>query len=379
MQEIFTREEFYKLVWRKSLKEIALEYDLSETKLKAISSEFDIPLPDKNYWQECDKNKIIEQTPLPRRPIAGEQEIYLKGSPKHYYYWDTNDEQALYCTIPPNPQFDYEIEEIRPVILAQVRENIIPQSLHSPHPKIKQLLDADKLRADEYKKKRNAFDWAEPERFNEPGQRRRLRIINSIFKTIERLNHTIEKIDDRGNGIAIIVYGKAITLEVVEMQHRGKAIPFLADEPEVTKIKISITGEKIPWGCSKEWRDEPKKQIANRLDEIITDIILTSEKIYRTSKIRCWEDDVRAIHKIRDAHRKRLEKEEKERVERLIIQSSNHIKAREIREYVSSVVVSAKLKDESFNADTWSKWALRVADEIDPIRSERYKEIIPTK
>lgn len=379
MQEKFDRSQFHELVWSKQISDIAKEYELSESKLKDIAREYDIPMPDRNYWLAKSRGETPESKPLPRRRFAGGQYIYLKGSPRHYYYWGSVTKEELYAPLPPKPEFEYEIEEVRPEVLAEVKEKLAPISLLQSHSRIKKLLDDDKRRKSESKRGGVRLYWGPTEWFGTHGQKRRLGIMNSVFKTIERMQHTIQEIDDHGNNIVLLIHGQKIKLEIVEMQHRGGPIPFLQDEPELTKVKISLNGSDGTYGCFKEWRDEPKKRLEDRLIDIITDIILTSEIGYRSYKTRQWEEDIRAIKHARQEYEKKRIEDENKRIERLISQAEYLQKADQIRSYVQKILESKPENTEQFNLDKWSSWALKTADLIDPIKSESFKEIILEK
>ena len=99
MQEKFDRSQFHELVWSKQISDIAKEYELSESKLKDIAREYDIPMPDRNYWLAKSRGETPQSKPLPRRRFAGGQYIYLKGSPRHYYYWGSVTKEELYAPL----------------------------------------------------------------------------------------------------------------------------------------------------------------------------------------------------------------------------------------------------------------------------------------
>lgn len=66
MARIFTREEFYELVWSKPLTHLAKEFAMSDVALHKICRKHDIPNPPLGWWAKKAAGKLVKKTPLPK-------------------------------------------------------------------------------------------------------------------------------------------------------------------------------------------------------------------------------------------------------------------------------------------------------------------------
>lgn len=73
MARVFTREEFYELVWSRPLTRLAKEFAISDVALQKICRKHDIPNPLLGWWAKKAAGKKVTQTPLPKAKagIAG--------------------------------------------------------------------------------------------------------------------------------------------------------------------------------------------------------------------------------------------------------------------------------------------------------------------
>jgi hypothetical protein len=62
----FTREELYQLVWSEPMLTIANKYLISDTGLRKICINMDIPLPRAGHWMKLKFGQKIPQPPLPK-------------------------------------------------------------------------------------------------------------------------------------------------------------------------------------------------------------------------------------------------------------------------------------------------------------------------
>lgn len=66
MARVFTREEFYELVWSRPLTHLAKEFAISDVALHKICRKHDIPNPPLGWWAKKAAGKKVTQTPLPK-------------------------------------------------------------------------------------------------------------------------------------------------------------------------------------------------------------------------------------------------------------------------------------------------------------------------
>ncbi|MCC6981765.1 MAG: hypothetical protein IT535_00705 [Bauldia sp.] len=73
MARVFTREEFYELVWSKPITQLAKEFDISDVGLHKICRKNDVPTPPLGWWAKKAAGKEVKRTPLPKaRPGASD-------------------------------------------------------------------------------------------------------------------------------------------------------------------------------------------------------------------------------------------------------------------------------------------------------------------
>lgn len=66
MARVFTRQEFYDLVWSKPMTHLAKEFALSDVALHKVCKRHDIPNPPLGWWAKKAAGKAVKQTPLPK-------------------------------------------------------------------------------------------------------------------------------------------------------------------------------------------------------------------------------------------------------------------------------------------------------------------------
>jgi len=62
---VFTREQFYELVWSKPMTHLAKEFAISDVALNKICKKHDIPNPPLGWWAKKAAGKKVKQIPLP--------------------------------------------------------------------------------------------------------------------------------------------------------------------------------------------------------------------------------------------------------------------------------------------------------------------------
>jgi hypothetical protein len=77
---VFTREQFYELVWSKPTIRLAKEFAISDVALHKICKKHGIPNPPLGWWAKKAAGKKVKQTPLPEpRPGASDRITIADG------------------------------------------------------------------------------------------------------------------------------------------------------------------------------------------------------------------------------------------------------------------------------------------------------------
>ena len=84
---IFTREEFYKLIWSEQYSSLAKRFDITPQSLKHRCDSYTIPVPTSKYWAAIKTGKNVEIPALPETNTADQQiELFL---------WEDSNESEI--------------------------------------------------------------------------------------------------------------------------------------------------------------------------------------------------------------------------------------------------------------------------------------------
>ena len=123
MARMFTREEFYDLVWSKPMTHLAKEFALSDVALHKICKKHDIPNPPLGWWAKKAAGKAVKQTPLPRARAGISDRITIAAGelrPEPELIANARENARLLASsidaeaaIPANPIIDRTIAQLR--------------------------------------------------------------------------------------------------------------------------------------------------------------------------------------------------------------------------------------------------------------------------
>jgi len=123
MSRVFTRQEFYELVWSKPMTHLAREFALSDVALHKICRKHDIPNPPLGWWAKKAAGKAVRQTPLPKAGAGTSDRITIAagqpGSEPEVIATARENARLLASSIdaeailPANPIIDRTIARLR--------------------------------------------------------------------------------------------------------------------------------------------------------------------------------------------------------------------------------------------------------------------------
>ncbi|MGH6616685.1 hypothetical protein [Sphingomonas sp.] len=79
MARVFTRSEFYDLVWSKPMTHLAKDFAISDVALHKIAKKHDVPTPPPGWWAKKAAGKSVKQTPLPKAKAGSGDKITIAG------------------------------------------------------------------------------------------------------------------------------------------------------------------------------------------------------------------------------------------------------------------------------------------------------------
>ncbi|MEQ8426310.1 MAG: hypothetical protein RLT87_07400 [Gammaproteobacteria bacterium] len=370
----FSRKELYDLVWTKPLRDLSSEIGVSDTAIRKNCKKSGIPLPGIGYWnKKYAGKKVIKAELTPRFPGASDV-IHIGGD---QYSYDRSID-LLNEPLPSPPEFDESLQSVRDRIVKMVGKVVCSSTLNRVHPIIQKLLNQDEERRKEYLDR--GYSWNKPI-FDTPIQKRRLRILNTIFLSTQDLgckaSMTTSKYsdDNRDAHISVGEYSVGFTLKESDIRQQNSK--------KITE-RLCLTIQSQSEDITTEWFDATNRKIEKLLTDIVIEILLTGEIHYRESAIRSYEWKVKRKQELEEEERQRIldeehkakqlrEKQEKERIDNLLYQAKALQDAETIRLFVENIRKnSSKIDVENSDIERWAKWALEQADSIDPLNNPEF-------
>jgi hypothetical protein len=305
-----------------------------------------------------------------------EVSIASGGNVSHRYW---NKEEILGFVGAP-PQFAEPIETVGARIAETVDHVAVPHKVRTWHPAIDRLLKEDEKRREKQLTDPYPMSWDKPV-FDIPFERRRLRVLNSLFLAVAGMNGkpAVHGREAREIRISFFQQHLCLTLDRPKRSNRHAQVLSTTGESSDTRLCLSILGGFGSETVLASWQDEDARKLEMHMTEVAVQAILTAEIQYRENALRQYQWRVKRKAELEEEQRKRkleaerAEKERQKRVEqarinRLLRDAAAFQQAGEIRKYVE-VIRLAMSRDSSSSideVDKWCKWALAQADRIDP-------------
>jgi hypothetical protein len=378
MAERLSRKELYDLVWSEPLKTLCSRFGISDVALKKTCARSAIPTPERGYWAKKDAGKPTFQVALPLRPPGLDNEVLIAGG-QTYWYHDWKKEELL-GPLPPPPEFLEPIEAVRERITKTIGKVSVSREVRVWHPAIDHLLKDDETRREKERTSPYSMSLNGPQ-FGSPFERRRLRILNSLFLAVGRMNGkpSFYGHDARECHVSFYQQHVRVTLDQPKQSSRRGDVTTSSGSND-RKLSLSIHEGPNTETKLKAWQDNDGVKLETQMTEVAVEIVLTAE-------IRCRE---KAIHqnkwsverkaeleeeerqrklKAESAEKERQRRIEQARIDRLLRDAAAFQQAGEIRKYVEAIrlALSRDGISSSEELEQWSKWALAQADRIDPV------------
>ena len=363
------RAELYELVWSEPMTKLAKRLGISDVGLAKACRRAGIPVPERGYWAKSQHGKKVQRRPLP--PTK-------------------SDELETIVIAPPEPKPPAPKLELPPEVQRQVEQEgatehriHVAKTLSNPHPIIGSWLEKER-------RSRNAWGASDlnwPREYAKPIEKRRLRILSTLFKELEK--RSFKPTVEAGNPYWVFVcQGQEkieFTLKERERQRRvdltkeERRDPLNIGSGRTWKQVREATGElvfrirSLEYSIAQaEWRDGPDHPLEDQLNAIIAGFFVAGE-VLRRDRLERQE----AERRYAEAERERWKQEERrrkeaERVQELLQCVSGWRQAAEIRAYVVAVRTTAETtqpKTGTAHLDEWASWALAQADRLDPLVS----------
>lgn len=379
MSERYTRQQLYDLAWAEPLRSLSVRFGISDVALKKTCAKAHIPTPERGYWAKKDAGRTVLKRPLPDRPPAMEDEVLIAGrkDPAHYRFGANND---LFEPIPSQPVFETSIESVRERIAKAIGKIKVPREVRVWHPAIQRLLNED----EERRRRQPLRPWEKP-LFDAALDRRRLRLLNSLFVATDKFNGKPSRERDTNKTIiGFYRYGVTIVFAPTKRPNRG---PTPKDKPLDNDLTLSILEGFHSALEVRSWSDSAEQKLENQLAGIATEIVLYAEVLYRAGAVHQYEWCVKQKADLEERRRRaevasekaeieRIKRLEQAKIDRLLLDATAFRQAATIREYAQRIGSAETLRSDVSESDLarWTQWALAQADRIDPSLAERFLE-----
>jgi hypothetical protein len=368
-----TRRQLYDLVWKTPVDVLAKQFGMSGRGLGKLCERNSIPVPPRGYWARKTAGQRMKRPPLIEVGDSKGAEIVVDLT----FRPAPNAAEATQADAAPDPVrelFERQVTEIGAIP--------VPDQLRNPHPLIGAWLkqeEAERQRARQsYYGSRSFYP-----RYATPLARRRLRILNVVFREMERRGCEVEA-DDTRKGDSTVRLGRDsvdFTLsERIRQIRRRLTAEEKAERHSARQSWTQIreqTGELIlklsaytPKGVPQSWQDQQDRPLETQLAEVLAGLLTMLAHARERREQREAEDRRRWE---REKEERRLQAEREAELGRKL-GLRQRVKAWQvaahIRGYVAAVDEAAAKGDvtvEPATLDEWRKWALAHADEIDPL------------
>lgn len=407
MGYFFTRRQLYEQVWAEPITVVAKALRVSDVGLAKACRRGAVPLPPRGYWAKRNAGQSVSSTLLPPRAPGASDVIEVgsgRGSGPPRALLDAEaasgetgsgargDADTPAQAPPEPPIYDETLDQVKARIEAAYPKRFrVDRALDRPHPLIARLLQDDEARRVQQAK--SGHSWDGP-RFAGRFEQRRLCFLSNLLTLLFQFDvqPSIRGRDAREIRLRVGDSWIEVSLDAtVKVRPRGRSA---AKDPDREPLAIEIKIARWKHGEAEErlfWCDGEAGKLENQLREIAITLVWAGERQLRKGRQFFYEMDCRTYQqeieqekqRRADAEqraRDRLAQAEADRVTRLLAQVNAHQQAHQIRHYVKQVTATpTAVAGRAFDGDrqTWTTWALALADQLDPLMPGRDSALPP--
>jgi hypothetical protein len=382
MSHTFSRKELFDVVWSEPTRTVAKRLGISDVGLAKACRRAELLLPPRGYWARLAAGKTVSKPQLPPRGPGMSDRIVLGGE---RWGWGP-DPVKLSTPDPPVPIFPETLEDLAARLFKQLGTIRRTRDLNGVHSRVQKLLDADEQRRT--RQAASPYPTHDAPVFETSFEKRRLRLLNSLLRGLDRLDVSVS-IDDREGSTLVAHVGDhsvSFTIDRVSSKPKTQSSP---PNGTIGRMRCQLMALGRGDEPVESWTDVEGQTLETRLAEIAVAIVVHGERVCRSSALhyREWviqrKGEIAEEQRRKDEERRRLERErldrlEKTRVARLLAQAKALQDAQEIRAYVSAVRDTHATLEHALSETElqhWATWALAQADRIDPVLTGRFRTV----
>ena len=186
-----------------------------------------------------DAGKEVFQAAFPLRPPGMNDEIEIGAGGNTLYAYRA--EEDLLAPIGTSPEFSEPIETVRSRIAETVGQVTVTKKILTWHPTIDRLLKEDEERREKQLNDAYVFSLDKP-CFDSPFERRGLRILNSLFFAVAKMNGkaSVHGREARDIGISFFQQHVPLTLDRPKRPGRRAQLVNAVEESSDTQLCLSV-------------------------------------------------------------------------------------------------------------------------------------------
>lgn len=344
-RQTISRRELYDAVWHTAMWKLAPQFGLSDRGLAKLCERHGIPVPERGYWAKLLHGKTVRRPPLPSAKAGQNDEIMIeatstKARARRMDETGMPDDLAKLLAkerAATNPITVPDCPKAHPIVANWPRPN----------------------------KPYNVVDWTPVT------EHRRRKIATLLFREVEKRGGSVAA--EGSEKFVFSLMGQKIELRLRERQKQIR----IPGDPNATSfwdrqntmhykqsglLRLAFTN----WfnePVRKEWNETTEIPLEAQLRDVIIGWLLAIEAGRRREEARIKNERERVERQIREWECQEREREELQKRDKLLAEARAWSDAALIRSYVVAV------KNNGEGDDEWSRWALDVADAMEPRRS----------
>lgn len=186
MAEQLSRKKLHDLVWSEPMRNLCVRFGISDVALKKTCARAGILTPERGYWAKKEPG---------RRPFSQRCRCVLPGRMTRCQLrveaaiirTDTGTMRRFLASLALLHNLPSRIETVRTRIAETLDHVAVPHNVRTWHPAIGRLLKEDEKRREKQLTDPYPMSWDKP-LFETPFERRRLRVLNSLFLAVAKMN-----------------------------------------------------------------------------------------------------------------------------------------------------------------------------------------------
>lgn len=342
---------------------VAALYGRSDVGMRKLCHRHAIPTPPLGYWAKVQAGKRARQPPFSG---AAEQSLripVLEGEAR----CGARDSEAVLR------QKAFEAEPMNRIVVAEVKR--LSRAVARLGAELKASGRFD------YGRQRSPAQGFVIVQVTPAAQRRALLLLEAVVRAAKARGFSLEPAPTgEARRDALRVHGEDFQFRLRERMNRSPHVPTKEELREAARdrwrqpppydyapageLVLEVEGDDLG-ACRKRWRDTPKHRLDDVLGEMFVELVRLAE-LRQAQRQRLEEQRRQAADEARRREALRRQQEaERARWRQLEEDAANWSKAEQIRAYVAAVQHqgSALANDALL---TWTRWALRHADRLDP-------------